>query len=390
MTIEAEPFDPDAAAAATAEEHDAIGEALASVRSTETGEGASPGSDEAAAPADDFEDFVLPDPPAMMAGGETGTFNQADIDALFGCDADAAPTRKIGLKAVIESNVVSHEKLPMLEVVCDRMVRTFATAMRNLTSDAIDVSFEDLSSIRFGEFTNRIALPAMIGVFHVAEWENYGLVTIESNLIYAIVDTLLGGRRGGGETMRIEGRAFTTIETNLVAKMVQVALNEMAAAFEPIAPVEMTLERIESSPRVAAIATPTNVAAVATFRVDMEGRGGEFSILLPYATLEPVRDKLVQRFMGEKMGRDSMWESHMAAEMRKTEVSLDVVLGVKTLPLAEVTALAVGQTIVLGTGADDTLELHCGGVPLGRAQIGQRSNNIAVKVMTQLSKGMPK
>ena len=178
MTIDAEQFDPDAAAAASAEEHDAIGEALASVRSVETDDGASTHSDEAAAPADDFDDFILPDPPAMAAVGETGTFNQADIDALFGCDADAAPTRKIGLKAVIESNVVSHEKLPMLEVVCDRMVRTFATAMRNLTSDAIDVSFEDLSSIRFGEFTNRIALPAMIGVFHVAEWENYGLVTI--------------------------------------------------------------------------------------------------------------------------------------------------------------------------------------------------------------------
>jgi flagellar motor switch protein FliM len=270
------------------------------------------------------------------------------------------------------------------------MVRTFATAMRNLTSDAIDVRFQDLSSIRFGEFTNRISLPAMIGVFHVQEWDNYGLLTIESNLIYAIVDTLLGGRTGTAEPARSESRAFTTIETNLVAKMAQVALSEMALAFEPIAPIEMELERIETSPRFAAIATPSNAVAVATFRLDMDGRGGEFSILLPYATLEPVRDKLIQRFMGEKLGRDTIWEKHMAAELRKTEVSLDVVLGVKNLPLREVTKLAVGQTIILGTGADDPLELHCGGVPVGRAQIGQRSNNIAVKVMTPLSKGMPK
>jgi flagellar motor switch protein FliM len=389
MTTAAEKFEPEAFEP-SADDQQAIDQALAESRQA--------GDDVAEADAeapmvvtgdDGFDDFTLPEPPIASVGG-ADVFNQADIDALFGFDASMAPARKSGLKAVIESNVVSHEKLPMLEVVCDRMVRTFSTAMRNLTSDAIDVSFEDLSSIRFGEFINRIALPAMIGVFHVREWENYGLITVESNLIYAIVDTLLGGRRGGADAMRIEGRAFTTIETNLVAKMAQVALNEMSAAFEPIAPVEMTLERMETSPRFAAIATPTNVAAVATFRIDMEGRGGEFSILLPYATLEPVRDKLIQRFMGEKLGRDSMWENHIAGELRKTEVSLDVVLGVKTLPLAEVTALAVGQTIVLGTGADDPLELHCGGIPLGRAQIGQRSNNIAVKVMTQLSKGMPK
>jgi flagellar motor switch protein FliM len=377
MTKAAEKLDADQSAPASYEDQAAIDAALAAAR-----------FDAPAPSLDAFDDLVLPEPPAHAPDGGD-VFNQSDIDALFGFDAGLAPSKKSGLRAVIESNVVSHEKLPMLEVVCDRMVRTFSTAMRNLTSDAIDVSFEDLSSTRFGEFVNRIALPAMIGVFHVREWDNYGLITVDTNLIYSIVDTLLGGRKGG-EPVRVEGRAFTTIETSLVAKMAQVALTEMAAAFEPIAPVEMTLERIETSPRFAAIATPTNAAAVATFRVDMEGRGGEFSILLPYATLEPVRDKLIQRFMGEKLGRDSMWENHMASEMRKTEVELDVVLGVKALPLGDVTRLAVGQTIVLGTGADDPLELHCGGVPLGRAQIGQRSNNIAVKVMTQLSKGMPK
>ncbi|MDB5671904.1 MAG: fliM [Alphaproteobacteria bacterium] len=386
MTDEAHNLDPAVATEASAEDQAAIDEALEAVRDA----GGDTKVDEvpaAAAGADGFDDLVLPDPPLVGDGSEL--FNQADIDALFGQDSAVGPQRKSGLRAVIESNIVSHEKLPMLEVVCDRMVRTFATAMRNLTSDAIDVSFEDLSSIRFGEFTNRIALPAMIGVFHVDEWENYGLITIESSLIYAIVDTLLGGRRGG-EPMRIEGRGFTTIETNLVAKMAQVALSEMAKAFEPIAQIGMELERIETSPRFAAIATPSNVAAVATFRVDMDGRGGKFSILLPYALLEPVRDKLIQRFMGEKLGGDGVWETHMAAEMRKTEVSLDVVLGIKQLPLREVVKLAVGQTIILGTGADDPLELHCGGVPLGRAQIGQRSSNIAVQVMTQISKGMPK
>jgi len=338
--------------------------------------------------SDDFEEFDLPEPPVVQAEGE-GTFGQADIDALFGFEDGLAPVQKSGLKAVIESNVISHERMPMLEVVCDRMVRTFTTSMRNLTSDAIDVVLEEVTSIRFGDFMNRLMLPAMIGVFNVEEWENYGIVTVDSSLIYAVVDALLGGRKGN-DPVRIEGRGFTTIETMLVSRMLELALSDFAAAFEPITPCTMKLERVENSPRFAAIAGTSNICAVAHFRVDMEGRGGKFSLLLPYATLEPIRGKLLQSLMGEKLGRDRMWESHMESEVRQTEISLDIVLGEKELRLQDAMDLQVGQTIVLNRSPEDALEVHCGGVPLGRAHIGQRSNNIAVRILNDIAKGFPK
>jgi len=324
--------------------------------------------------SDGLDDITLPEPPTMAF--EDLPFDQAGIDALFG-DVGALPHKKSGLRAVIESDVISHERLPMLEVVFDRMVRSFATSMRNLTSDAIDVGLEETSSVRFGDFMNRIQLPAMIGVFRVAEWENYGIITIDSSLIYAVVDALLGGRRGA-PSMMIDGRGFTSIETRLVSRMLELALTDMSAAMQPITPNTMTLERIETSPRFAAIAAPTNICAVATFRVDMEGRGGKFSVLIPYGTIEPVRQKLGQKFMGEKLGRDNIWAAHMASAIRRTDVSVDVVLAEKVLTLNEICNLKV---------ADETLEVRCGGVPLGRAQIGQRRNNIAIRLMTDISKG---
>lgn len=306
---------------------------------------------------------------------------------LAAVDGEALPRR--GLKAVLESSVISHERLPMLDVVCERMVRTFATSMRNLTSDAIEVNLESISSVRFGDFMDGIALPAMFGVFQVKPWESYGIVTVDAALIYGIVDALLGGR-GGSRTLPPEGRTFTTIESSLVSRVVQMALDDFAAAFEEIAPVAMGLERMEMSPRFAAIAEPSNVAAVATYRVNMEGRGGVFSILLPYATLEPVRDKLLQRFMGEKLGRDRIWAQHMASELYNTQVTVDVVLGEKMMSLRDVRNLQVGQTIALNLSPEDALQVHCGGVALGRAHIGQRSSNIAIRMATDIAKGYPK
>ena len=334
--------------------------------------------------SDDFDD-LLPDPPPAAGDGLAGHLDQAGIDALFG-DTGGPVAPRQGLRAVIESDVVSQERLPMLEVVFDRMVRILATSLRNFSSDSVDVSLEDVASIRFGDFMSRLAIPAMIGVFRVDEWENYGLVTVEPALAYAVIDALLGGKRGG-EPRMIDGRAFTAIETELVARMMRIILEDMSIAMEPIAKNSMVLERIEPSPRFAAIAGGTNICAVATFRVELDDRGGKFSILLPHAMIEPVRHLLSQRFMGETLGRDGLWEAHLAAEIRKVVLPLDVVLGERAMPLAEIRDMGVGSTIALYQNADTPLDLRSAGVTLGRVQIGQRSGNIAVRLITDIAKG---
>ena len=57
-------------------------------------------------------------------------------------------------------------------------------------------------------------------------------------------------------------------------------------------------------------------------------RGGRIELLLPYATLEPIRKMLLQQFMGEKFGRDNIWESHLATELWTTQVDIKAVLDV--------------------------------------------------------------
>ena len=99
------------------------------------------------------------------------------------------------------------------------------------------MSLDSITSIRFGDYLNSIPLPAILAVFHAEELDNYGLFTVDSNLIYSIVDVLLGGRRGSS-AMRIEGRPYTTIERTLVQRMIEVILQDMCAAFEPLAPVQ--------------------------------------------------------------------------------------------------------------------------------------------------------
>ena len=198
-------------------------------------------------------------------------------------------------------------------------------------------------------------------------------------MIYSIVDVLLGGRRGTA-AMRIEGRPYTTIERTLVERLIQVVLADLSASFDPLCPVTFRFERLEVNPRFATISRLSNAAVLARLRIDMEDRGGRMELLLPYATLEPVRELLLQQFMGEKFGRDLIWETHLAEELWNTEVELDVVLDEQTMRLSDVMKLQPGDRITLNTALGAPVPVRCGAVPLFEGRVGRRKNRVAVRI----------
>lgn len=321
-----------------------------------------------------------------MGGGNQGrestrVLDQNEIDSLLGFDdeEDVAGVDQTGIQAILNSAMVSYERLPMLEVVFDRLVRLMSTSLRNFTSDNVEVSLDSIDSTRFGDYLNSIPLPAMLSVFKAEEWDNHGLVTVDSSLIYSIVDVLLGGRRGTA-AMRIEGRPYTTIERSLVEKMVHVMLEDLSAAFEPLSPVTFRFDRLETNPRFATITQPANAAIVVKLRIDMEDRGGRFELLMPYATLEPVRELLLQQFMGEKFGRDSIWETHLGEELWVTDMDLVAVLDEQLMRLSQVMNLKLGSRIMFNAKPDTPVDLRCGDVSLYTGKMGRKGDRMAVRI----------
>ncbi len=306
--------------------------------------------------------------------------NQDEIDLLLGFDGGSSgPDRSSGIYAILDRSMMAYEKLPMLEVVFDRLVRMLSSSFRNFTSDNVDVSIDSMVSMRFDDYLNSIPLPALLVVYRAVEWENFGIITIDSAQIYSTVDILLGGRRTA-KPVRVEGRPYTTIEQDIVKKMTDILLSDMSSSFDPLSPVSFMFDRIESNPRFAQITRPNSPVLLVRLRVDMEERGGHIEILLPHATLEPIRDLLVQLFMGEKFGQDSVWERHLGREVGQADIELEAVLDERKISLGEVVDLKIGSTILLDVSPDDPVRIKCGGVPVTTAQVGKVGDRIAVAI----------
>lgn len=302
--------------------------------------------------------------------------NQEELDSLMNKGEENVSA---GVKAILNSSMISYERLPMLDVVFDRLIRMMATSMRNFTQDNVEVSLESIESMRFGEYIEGLTQPTLLAVFRAEEWDNYGLISVDSALVYSIVDVLLGGRRGTA-AMRIEGRSYTTIELNLVKDMIDLVLADLSTAFDPITSVNFSYDRTETNPRFATIARLSNAVIVAHLHIDMEDRGGRLDLMLPYATLEPVRDLLLQMFMGERYGRDTIWENHLVEELWDTEIELKASLKEMSIDLGEIAKWKKGSFLDLDMSKNADITLYCGDVPLFIGTMGRKSDKIAIKI----------
>lgn len=321
-----------------------------------------------------------------------GTKREMSSPLLGNADVETPPNldrplerdgQQTGLRKVVSAGLVSYERLPVLEIIFDRLVRILSTRLRNLTSDNVEVSLENITSLRFGDCMASVPPSALLSIFSAEQWDNFGLMVIDAPLIYSMVDVLLGGRQGSAPGLA-EARPFTTIERTLVESIAKHILEDLSTSFDPICQVTFRYERTETNTRFAAVSRAANAVILAKLRVSMEDRGGSLGIVLPYATLEPIRDLLLQQFMGERLGRDSVWESHLADELRETTIELDAILGEQVMSLSQILALKVGSRIEFSLASDDPVELRCGNVPLFLARAGNRRNKVAVQIEDKL------
>lgn len=318
-------------------------------------------------------------------GGADRILNQDEIDGLLGFSIEHLINgSQSGIRAIIDSAMVSYERLPMLEILFDRFVRLLTISLRNFTSDNVEVSIDSMKSVRFGDYLNSIPLPAIITVFKAEQWDNFGLVTVDSNLIYSIIDVLLGGR--GSTAIRVEGRPYTTIELGLVKRLIELVLADGEQAFGPVSPVKFTLDRMETNPRFAQVSRPANAAILVRFRIDMEDRGGTMEMLLPYATIEPIREHLLQSFTGEKFGRDPVWENHLATEIWNAALDVDAVLYEADVPLRSILDLKVGDTLPIEVRPDTLVTLRCGSVQLSEGRMGRVGDQVSIRLARPLKR----
>ena len=303
------------------------------------------------------------------------------LSDLLGFDLGAEEgADRSGLKALINSALVSHRRLPMLDVIFDRAARLMSTSLRLLTNENVEVTLDNVTSTRFGDFVQ--SQSGVIGVVHSSGLDGYALLAADAALAHCVVDLLLGGRRGSAH---FEDRALTTIEMGLAGRMLAMLVEDLDEAFTPVKATGLTLDRIETTTRFAAIAQDASVCALAKFRIRIEDFTGKAVVLLPHATIEPVRGMLRRDFIGESGAADDLWKQRLGVGVTATGIDLFAALADRVMTIGELSALKPGDTVTFSAGAEPRVELRAGVKPIAMGRVGRLGETIAVRLDAAVS-----
>lgn len=328
--------------------------------------------------------------------------SQSEVDALLAAvsDGDVAtsetPKENAGSTKVSEDKkVVSYDltsqdriirgRLPQLEVIYEKYMRAFRVSLSGALRKIASISLTSTEFLKFGEFINTLPMPTCMSVLRFNNLRGSALMVIESKLAYALVDSFFGG--ADRPYTKIDGKDFTPIELSIVRKVVELAIHDLENAWSSVEKIGCSFVRTEVNPQFVGIVPPTDVVIASTFDVELENATGTISMVIPYATIEPIKQKLSTGFQVESDQTDKkLWTAIIKEQLMDTDIEVRVNLGETQILLEDLMGLKEGDVIPLTQDATGELDVHIENVKKYKGYYGNHHGTVAVQVTRPIIK----
>jgi flagellar motor switch protein FliM len=274
--------------------------------------------------------------------------------------------------------------MPTLEMINDRFARLFRIGLFNMLRRTPEIAVSPVKVQKFSEYTQNLHVPSSLNLIKVNPLRGTALLTLDATLVFAIVDNFFGGN---GRYTKIEGREFTLTEGRIVQMVLRQAFADLSEAWSICSAISIEFLNSEINPHFANIVSPSEIVVVTSFRIDLEGGGGELHVSMPYAMIEPIRDLLDSGIQSDRMEHDENWNRMLREEIEEAEVELVPVLGHSTLSVGRLVDLKPGD--VIACDFDGEVTLFAEGVPVLRGGLGVSRGQQAVKVSQRIMRRKP-
>lgn len=315
--------------------------------------------------------------------------SQNEVDALLSAVSDngggaqtGSPQAGGGL-GVMQYDLANNDKIirgrmPTLDIIHDRFIRLFRMNLSNSLRKMANISVNNTGPMKFSEFMNSLPLPSCLNILRLDPLRGAAVMVIESKLLYALVDSFFGG--GEAPYTKIEGKDFTPIEIKIARRVVLNAIDDLEKAWEPVYPLKIGYSRTEINPQFVAVVPPSDVVIATTFDIELEKVSGTIKLVIPYATLEPIKSKLSVGFQSEQLEVDFIWINRIKEQIMQTTANINVKLGNADISVRDLMELEPGDIIQLNTDATLPLDVLVEGLPKFKGIPGLSKGNRAIKI----------
>lgn len=317
-------------------------------------------------------------PAAAAAGGP-----EAGAGASAGADEDAPPELNVAPYDLGNQDRVIRGRTMTLDIIYERFIRLFRVSLSTSLRKIASLSIISTDLLKFGEFLNTLPIPSCMGVMRFESLRGSGMIVFESKLVYALVDAYFGG--SDRPYTKSEGKEFTRIELSVINRVINLALHDLDEAWKPVHPVDVQFVRLEVNPQFVGLVPPSDIIISTTFEVELEHASGTIAIVTPYATLEPIKEKLSAGYQPDGDRFSKVWTKQMKQHLSQTQLNCKVSLGATTLNVGDLVNLNIGDVIPLAQDADGELEFEVEDIARFKCLFGVSRGNRAVQITRKIA-----
>jgi len=274
-------------------------------------------------------------------------------------------------------------RMPILEIIYERFIRQFRVSLSNSLRKISTISMISTDLLKFGEFVNTLPIPSCMCIMRFNELRGPALIVFESKLAYAIIDSYFGGT--DRPFTKIEGKEFTSIELSFMRRVMDMAINDLEEAWAPVHRIDAQYVRTEINPQFVGVVPPSDVIITTTFEVEFESASGTIMVVIPYSTIEPIKQKLSSSYQTDNDVVDTLWTRSMQEHIQHAQATAVVKLGETEMTIGDLVGLQVGDIIPLSQEVSGELDLEIEDAKKLKCLIGVYKGSRAVQITRRIT-----
>jgi flagellar motor switch protein FliM len=267
-------------------------------------------------------------------------------------------------------------RLPALDIINERFARGFQRNFNEMLMSTVEVTASEVKIIKMIDYLRNLFVPTSLNIYRINPLNGVSLFTLDSKLIFTAVDIYFGGT--GLLPFKIEGREYTPVEMSMIRSILDLISENLHKAWGPVMDIEIEYMHSEMNPKFAGIVDPTDMVVISPINVRFEGVEGRVDIVMPYAMLEPIRDKLEEGMQNLQGESDNRWSRTLKEEAKNIEIELVVELPSLAMSMEDIMHMEKGDIIPIDK--PELVTVRTGEIPLLHGKLGVSNNKKAVKV----------
>ncbi len=250
----------------------------------------------------------------------------------------------------------SNNQLQTLRTLHENFTRLLNNSLSVYLRTRVEATIVSIEQISYGDFIASIGIPSILSIYSMDPLPGSGIVQVDLNLVFSIIDRLLGGPGWFPQKLR----DLTDIERTLMQRFMARMLNSYRESWNYLLTLSLKIEALDSNPQFIPRIIPLDqIVAYVSMELKVGDMAGVMNFCLPYLVLQSISTQLTDfQWSPTVMAGRGMTEEdiqQLARNVEKAEVDVQVELGRTTVSLRDLVALQPGDLILFDKPTDAAL-----------------------------------